>query len=344
MPILDAGRIETLALKADGRIDAPVRGPACVDEDALELARLALMLPAALVMPVPRASPLIPRSCGSRAPPFAATAKPRLRTSKSSAARLCRSKARRGPSSWCSAAGRACAIRWRSWSAARSVQPVAVRLHSACLTGDLFGSLKCDCGDQLRGQCAGWRRTGAASCSTSIRKGAGTASPTRSAPTGSRRKAMTPTKPTRPGLRAGRAPVRLRGRDAAPARRRPRAPLTNNPEKAPRCAGPGSTWRRSIAFSGARPPENVRYLAAKRDRAGHMIGFEAAAARAQARIESRPRPGPEMLPLAACFPERRGDGIWELRALPALQFQSLRYGLPSAGGLARACGEAASGS
>ena len=30
-------------------------------------------------------------------------------------------------------------------------QPVTVRLHSACLTGDLFGSLKCDCGDQLRG-------------------------------------------------------------------------------------------------------------------------------------------------------------------------------------------------
>ena len=30
-------------------------------------------------------------------------------------------------------------------------QPVLVRAHSACLTGDLFGSLKCDCGDQLRG-------------------------------------------------------------------------------------------------------------------------------------------------------------------------------------------------
>lgn len=29
-------------------------------------------------------------------------------------------------------------------------QPVLVRLHSACLTGDLFGSLRCDCGDQLR--------------------------------------------------------------------------------------------------------------------------------------------------------------------------------------------------
>jgi GTP cyclohydrolase II len=29
--------------------------------------------------------------------------------------------------------------------------PVLTRLHSECFTGDLLGSLKCDCGDQLRG-------------------------------------------------------------------------------------------------------------------------------------------------------------------------------------------------
>jgi GTP cyclohydrolase II len=29
--------------------------------------------------------------------------------------------------------------------------PLPVRIHSACLTGDLFGSLRCDCGEQLRG-------------------------------------------------------------------------------------------------------------------------------------------------------------------------------------------------
>ncbi|MDJ0943406.1 MAG: GTP cyclohydrolase II [Kiloniellales bacterium] len=29
--------------------------------------------------------------------------------------------------------------------------PALVRLHSECLTGDLLGSLRCDCGDQLRG-------------------------------------------------------------------------------------------------------------------------------------------------------------------------------------------------
>ena len=28
--------------------------------------------------------------------------------------------------------------------------PVPLRMHSACLTGDLFGSLRCDCGEQLR--------------------------------------------------------------------------------------------------------------------------------------------------------------------------------------------------
>jgi len=30
-------------------------------------------------------------------------------------------------------------------------EPVLTRIHSACFTGDLLGSLRCDCGDQLRG-------------------------------------------------------------------------------------------------------------------------------------------------------------------------------------------------
>ncbi len=32
-----------------------------------------------------------------------------------------------------------------------SAEPVLTRLHSECFTGDLIGSLKCDCGQQLRG-------------------------------------------------------------------------------------------------------------------------------------------------------------------------------------------------
>jgi GTP cyclohydrolase II len=33
-------------------------------------------------------------------------------------------------------------------------RPIPVRLHSACITGDLLASLRCDCGDQLRGAVA----------------------------------------------------------------------------------------------------------------------------------------------------------------------------------------------
>ena len=38
--------------------------------------------------------------------------------------------------------------------------PVPVRLHSACLTGDLFGSLRCDCGEQLRGSLLHFKNQG----------------------------------------------------------------------------------------------------------------------------------------------------------------------------------------
>jgi GTP cyclohydrolase II len=39
--------------------------------------------------------------------------------------------------------------------------PVLTRLHSECFTGDLLGSLKCDCGDQLRGAIEALAKAGA---------------------------------------------------------------------------------------------------------------------------------------------------------------------------------------
>jgi membrane glycosyltransferase len=38
--------------------------------------------------------------------------------------------------------------------------PVPVRIHSACLTGDLFASLRCDCGEQLRGSMTYFAKSG----------------------------------------------------------------------------------------------------------------------------------------------------------------------------------------
>jgi GTP cyclohydrolase II len=41
-----------------------------------------------------------------------------------------------------------------------SSAPILVRLHSECFTGDLLASLRCDCGDQLRGAIAAIARDG----------------------------------------------------------------------------------------------------------------------------------------------------------------------------------------
>jgi GTP cyclohydrolase II len=40
-------------------------------------------------------------------------------------------------------------------------RPVLVRVHSECLTGDLLGSLRCDCGEQLEGALQEMDRAGA---------------------------------------------------------------------------------------------------------------------------------------------------------------------------------------
>src|SRR3546814_10134215 len=39
-------------------------------------------------------------------------------------------------------------------------RPPLVRLHSECLTGDVLGSLKCDCGTQLRAAIAEFEHSG----------------------------------------------------------------------------------------------------------------------------------------------------------------------------------------
>ena len=44
-----------------------------------------------------------------------------------------------------------------SW---RKDEPVLVRLHSECFTGDVLGSLRCDCGDQLNAAIAEIARAG----------------------------------------------------------------------------------------------------------------------------------------------------------------------------------------
>lgn len=72
LPAIDPVRIETLALRLDGRIDAPVAPASAGDEAALALMALAQVLPAVLVVPGEAAPPGPSRSGRRRSRPIRA--------------------------------------------------------------------------------------------------------------------------------------------------------------------------------------------------------------------------------------------------------------------------------
>ncbi len=151
LPKLNLDRVATLALEVGARFDAPVAALSSIDKAALELLRLSLVLPAAIIVPVTTR----------------AAAESGLIVAESSAVFEYRGRkvielkiVGRAPVPLEGAPDTEFVI-FRGGEGLRDqvailigkpdlAKPVNVRLHSACLTGDLFGSLKCDCGDQLR--------------------------------------------------------------------------------------------------------------------------------------------------------------------------------------------------
>lgn len=153
LPGLDLDRVAALALKLDARLDAPVAPARLLDRAALDLSALALILPPMLVAPM---------RAGLR-PPFIPTVKADEIAAYRDAQRREVRLLSRAPVPLEGADGAIATefVVFRGGQGMRDQvailvadpdlsQPVTVRLHSACLTGDLFGSLKCDCGDQLR--------------------------------------------------------------------------------------------------------------------------------------------------------------------------------------------------
>ena len=75
-------------------------------------------------------------------------------------------------------------------------EDVLVRVHSECLTGDVFHSMRCDCGEQLAAALSMIEQEDRGSSSTSPRRAAGSAFSTSCAPTSSRRRGPTRSRPT----------------------------------------------------------------------------------------------------------------------------------------------------
>ena len=155
-------------------------------------------------------------------------------------------------------------------------QPVPVRLHSSCFTGDLLGSLRCDCGDQLQGASERLAEDGGVLLYLAQEgRGTGLASKLRAyrlQDTG----LDTLDADRYLGFRADErdfqaAAAMLDALGIARIRL-----LTNNPAKieALRAAGIDVVDRLPLVVPSN--PHNARYLATKRDRAGHLRDDEQA--------------------------------------------------------------------
>jgi GTP cyclohydrolase II len=150
-------------------------------------------------------------------------------------------------------------------------QPPLVRLHSECLTGDVFGSLKCDCGPQLR---EALRLIGAAGGGALLYlrqegRGIGLANKLRAYALQDR------------GLDTIEANLRLgfaddeRGYGVAAAMLRALGVnqvrlLTNNPTKVAGLEAAGITVAERVAHHMPTNPHNADYIATKKAKSGHL--------------------------------------------------------------------------
>jgi GTP cyclohydrolase II len=151
-------------------------------------------------------------------------------------------------------------------------KPPLVRLHSECLTGDVFGSLKCDCGPQLREalHIIGANGSGVLLYLRQEGRGIGLANKIRAYALQDRG-LDTVDANRRLGFADderdyGHAAGMLRALGVRAVRL-----LTNNPGKVKGLEGAGIKVVERVAHQMPANPHNADYLAAKRKRSGHLL-------------------------------------------------------------------------
>lgn len=150
-------------------------------------------------------------------------------------------------------------------------EPVKVRLHSACFTGDIFGSMRCDCGEQLTGAIDRMAASegGVILYLDQEGRGIGLANKLRAYQLQAA------------GYDTIEADAHLGfgpdGRDFTAARTmlqglgiREVRLLTNNPAKVTALSGHGIEVRERLPLAGSINAHNERYLVTKLERAGHL--------------------------------------------------------------------------
>lgn len=155
-------------------------------------------------------------------------------------------------------------------------KPVPVRVHSSCLTGDLFGSLKCDCGDQLRHGLAKLKEMGGGVLLYLDQEGRGTGIAAKMRAYGYQHGGLdTIDADAQLGFgaderRYSSAAAMLRALGIGSIQL-----LTNNPSKVERLRAVGIDVHGRIPVTGKITDENEQYLRTKAARAGHLLDVDA---------------------------------------------------------------------
>jgi GTP cyclohydrolase II len=276
MPVINLDRIGSLSLRIDGRIDAPVGPVSRLDEVAIELAQLSLVLPAVLAIPLGSSYPTLQSLISVTADDVLAYRRRKIQDLRIVS---------RAPVPLDGASYTEFVI-FRGGEGLRDQVAIVVkapnlagvvdiRIHSACLTGDLFGSLKCDCGDQLRHTVRQMAEGngGILLYLDQEGRGNGIANKIRAYKLQSQGY-DTYDADEALGFEAdhrnfGFAAVMLRQLGVGAVR-----VFTNNPLKVAALREAGLTVISERRVFGRTTAENMRYLASKRDRAGHKINLD----------------------------------------------------------------------
>ncbi|MBU1316965.1 MAG: GTP cyclohydrolase II RibA [Alphaproteobacteria bacterium] len=153
--------------------------------------------------------------------------------------------------------------------------PVPVRIHSSCLTGDLCGSLKCDCGDQLRNGLSSLKEQGGGVLLYLDQEGRGTGIGAKMRAYGYQHEGLDTIDADAelgfgPDERRYDAAVAMLGGLGIGAVNL----LTNNPTKVAALLAAGIAVNGRTSVTGRITPDNLEYLRTKTLRAGHALDID----------------------------------------------------------------------
>ena len=151
-------------------------------------------------------------------------------------------------------------------------EPILVRVHSQCLTGDVFGSLRCDCGQQLHYAMAAIQKAGRGILLYISQEGRGIGLAHKMRAYALQDGGLDTVEAN---LKLGfKADMREFGTGAQILHdlgARKLRVLTNNPKKLQGLAGHGLAIVEQLTMKVEPNPHNKRYLETKRDKLGHLL-------------------------------------------------------------------------